>query len=153
MDVICVSPLMRNLRQIRSYFWSVFSCIRSEYRKIRTRSNSVFGHFSRCVVFSLLWPLHWLAWNLKTNGSWNFEIWYATVKNIRYFFKSFIAESFHFTEAVVWRCSVQKVLSKVSQNSRENTCARVSACNFIKKKTLALVFSCEFLKVLRTSFL
>ena len=32
--------------QIWSYFWSVFSCIRSEYRKIRTRKNSVFGHFS-----------------------------------------------------------------------------------------------------------
>ena len=28
-------------------FWSVFSCIRTEYRKIRTRNNSVFGHFSR----------------------------------------------------------------------------------------------------------
>ena len=48
--------------QIRSYFWSVFSCIRteygnllhnlriqSEYKKIRTRNNSVFGHISRCV--------------------------------------------------------------------------------------------------------
>ena len=42
--------------QIRSYFWSVFSCIRTEYgdlrskyRKIRTRNNSVFGHFSRSV--------------------------------------------------------------------------------------------------------
>ena len=33
--------------QIRSYFWSVFSCIQSEYRKIRTRNNSVFGYFSR----------------------------------------------------------------------------------------------------------
>ena len=33
--------------QIRSYFCSVFSCIRIEYRKIRTRNNSVFGHFSR----------------------------------------------------------------------------------------------------------
>ena len=41
--------------QIRSYFWSVFSCIsteygyllriQSEYRKIRTRNNSVFWHF------------------------------------------------------------------------------------------------------------
>ena len=40
-------------------FWSVFSCIRTEYgdilnlnilsecRKIRTRKNSLFGHFSR----------------------------------------------------------------------------------------------------------
>ena len=45
--------------QIRIYFWSVFSCIwteygeiwslriQSEYRKIWTRNNSVFGHFSR----------------------------------------------------------------------------------------------------------
>ena len=33
--------------QIRSYFWSVFFCIRTEYRKIRTRKNSVFGHFWR----------------------------------------------------------------------------------------------------------
>ena len=33
--------------QIQSYFWSVFSCIRTEYRKIRTRNNSVFEHFSR----------------------------------------------------------------------------------------------------------
>ena len=42
--------------QIRSYYWSVFSCIRTEYgdsrskyRKIRTRNNSVLGHFSRSV--------------------------------------------------------------------------------------------------------
>ena len=33
--------------QIRGYFWSVFSCIHSEYRKIRTRNNPVFGHLSR----------------------------------------------------------------------------------------------------------
>ena len=32
--------------QIRGYFWSVFSCIQSEYRKIQTRNNSAFGHFS-----------------------------------------------------------------------------------------------------------
>ena len=30
----------------RSFFCSVFSCIQSEYRKIRNRKNSVFGHFS-----------------------------------------------------------------------------------------------------------
>ena len=28
-----------------SYYWSVFSCIQSEYREIQTRNNSVFGHF------------------------------------------------------------------------------------------------------------
>ena len=60
--------------QIRSYFWSVFSCIGAEYgdirkftiyanrrihsecRKLRARNNSLFGHFSRtnicfCVLF------------------------------------------------------------------------------------------------------
>ena len=31
--------------EIGSYFWSVFSCIRTEYRKIRTRNNSVSGYF------------------------------------------------------------------------------------------------------------
>ena len=36
--------------QIRSYFWSIFFCIQSEYRKIRTWSNSVFVHFSRNVA-------------------------------------------------------------------------------------------------------
>ena len=37
--------------QIRNFFWSAFSCIRTEYeyRKIRTRKNSVFGNFSRSV--------------------------------------------------------------------------------------------------------
>ena len=34
--------------QIQGYLWSIFSCIWTEYRKIRTRINSVFGHFSRC---------------------------------------------------------------------------------------------------------
>ena len=33
--------------KIRSFFWSVFSSIPTEYGKIRTRKNFVFGHFSR----------------------------------------------------------------------------------------------------------
>ena len=33
--------------QIRSFFWFIFSCIRTEYSKMRTRKYSVFGHFSR----------------------------------------------------------------------------------------------------------
>ena len=40
--------------QIRSFFWSIFSCIRTEYRKMRTRKNSIFGHFSRSVGFGQL---------------------------------------------------------------------------------------------------
>ena len=47
--------------QIRSFFWSLFFHIQSEYGeilriqsecgKIRTRKHSVFGHFSRSVMF------------------------------------------------------------------------------------------------------
>ena len=49
-DTHCVKSV-----QIRSFFWSIFSRIRTEYGEIRTRKNSVFGHFSRsvnsCVIF------------------------------------------------------------------------------------------------------
>ena len=62
------------------------------------------------------------------------------------------------TKAVAQRCFVKKVFFKISQNSQENTCARVSfliklqACNFIKKETLAQVFSCEFCEILKNTF-
>ena len=63
-------------------------------------------------------------------------------------------------EAVVRGCSVKKVFLEISQNSQENTCARVSfliklqvsACNFIKKETLAQVFSCEFCEISKNIF-
>ena len=50
--IYCVKSL-----PIRSFFWSVFSCIRTEYRdllrkyrKIRTRKNCVFGHFHAAII-------------------------------------------------------------------------------------------------------
>ena len=56
------------------------------------------------------------------------------------------------------RCSVKKVFLEISQNSQENTCARDSflikfqACNFIKKESLAQVFSCEFCEISKDNF-
>ena len=51
-------------------------------------------------------------------------------------------------EAVVRMCSVKKVFLEISENSQENTCARVSFIiklqAFMKKEALAQVFSCEF---------
>ena len=61
LDFILKSSIIHCVKsiQIWSYFWSVFSGIRTEYgdllnlriqsecRKIRTRNNSVFGHFLR----------------------------------------------------------------------------------------------------------
>ena len=62
--------------------------------------------------------------------------------------------------AVVQRCSVKMVFLEISQNSQENTCDRVSfliklqasASNFIKKETLAQVFSCEFCEISKNTF-
>ena len=55
---------------------------------------------------------------------------------------------------------IKKVFLIIWENSQEHTCVRVSfliklqasACNFIKKETLAHVFSCEFFKVCKNSF-
>ena len=56
------------------------------------------------------------------------------------------------------RCSVKKVSLRISQNSQENTCARVSflikffSINFIKKDTLAQVFSCKLCEISENTF-
>ena len=68
---------------------------------------------------------------------------------------------YHFWEAVTRRCSVKKVFLEISQNSEENTSVRASflikllaeACNFIKKETVARVFSCEFCEIPKNTFL
>ena len=66
---------------------------------------------------------------------------------------------FH-SEAVVRRCSVNKVFLKILQNSQENTCDRVSfliklqaeVSNFIQKETLKQVLSCEFCEISKNTF-
>ena len=63
-------------------------------------------------------------------------------------------------EAATGSVLSKKVFLKISQNSQENTCARVSfliklqasACNFITKETLAQVFSCEFCEFSKSTY-
>ena len=57
------------------------------------------------------------------------------------------------------RCSAKKVLLKISQNSQENTCARVSFLIKLQAlrpatllKTLAQVLSCEFCEIFKNNF-
>ena len=57
----------------------------------------------------LLFPLKSLSYNFRGNSIW------LTHLNL-----------LKGTEAVVQTCSVKKVLLEISQNSQENTCARVS---------------------------
>ena len=52
-----------------------------------------------------------------------------------------------FTEAVVRRCSIKKVFLKLSQNSQENACARVSFS--IKLHAEAQVLSYEFCEIFK----
>ena len=48
------------------------------------------------------------------------------------------------------RCSLKKVFLKLSQNSQENE--ENEACNFIKKETLAQVFSFELCDIFKNIF-
>ena len=68
------------------------------------------------------------------------------------------------SEAVVQRCSVKKVFLEISQNSQENTCARVSfliklqdsglrTATLLKKRLWHRCFPVNFVKFLRTPFL
>ena len=88
---------------------------------------------------------------------------------------SFYQRKIHFTEAVVWICSVEELYLEISENSHECTCARKSflmklqvlyrnqssksrdwflheACNFIKKEFLAQVYSFEYCKISKITF-
>ena len=64
------------------------------------------------------------------------------------------------SEAFTRIYSVKKLLLKISKNSQENSCGRISflvklqtSGNFIKKEALAQLFSYEFAKYLWTLFL
>ena len=64
------------------------------------------------------------------------------------------------SEAVTQRCSVKKVFLKISQNSQENTCARVSLImlqeppvTLLKKRLWHMCFPANYAKFLRTPFL
>ena len=56
--------------QIWSFFWSVFSLIWTECRKIRTRKKSIFGHFSQ-ISDSLI--IHNLTTKYKIQNTRQFQ--------------------------------------------------------------------------------
>ena len=78
-----------------------------------------------------------------------------------YYYHSFTLMTSLMKEAVVRRCSVKKVFLQVSQNSQENTCARVSfnkvaglsPATLLKKRLWHRCFPVDFVKFLRTPFI
>ena len=75
--------------QIQSFFWSAFSCIQTEYKKIRTRKYSVFGHFSRTeklqVSLNCQYKWRWWNWNRKlcNRNSNHGKLWGAKIFQIK----------------------------------------------------------------------
>ena len=74
-------------------------------------------------------------------------------------FKSLCNFDSKIAEAVTRRCSVKKVFSKISQNSQENTCARVSFLiklhqdeALFKKRLWHRCFPADFATFFRTFF-
>ena len=58
-DVLSIIYCVKSV-QMRRFFWSVFLCTRTEYRKIQTKNNFVFGQFSRSdIVLKLNEHLPW----------------------------------------------------------------------------------------------
>ena len=62
-------------------------------------------------------------------------------------FMGILATPLQQIEAATRGALCKKVFLKISQNSHENTCA------FIKKETLAQVFSCEFCQISKNTYL
>ena len=91
-----------------------------------------------------------------------FCVWFTNEKRLVLFTARTTVEDS--LKAVVQRCSVKKVLLEISQNSQENTCARVSfliklqasgirSTTLLKKRLWHWCFSLNFAKFLRTLFL
>ena len=103
--------------QIRSFLWSIFSCVQSEYRKIWIRKNSVFGHFSRSgncryfrlcrqtslINFCFFWDYQKGFWWFKWNRSW---LIHSRLLNIR---------------SKIWRRSIMFWLHSTSLNKPRTT--------------------------------
>ena len=101
--------------------------------------------------------------SLQNNSRWLLlQIQYWDLRFKSYSNRNSLLKNAFLLEAVVWRCSVKKMFLEILQNSQENTRARFSfliklqtkakACNFVKKETLAQVFSCEFCEISKNNF-
>ena len=114
----------------------------------------------RIITSSTFWDIHiWDILILKVCLQWNMlksSLLFKKNTKLKYkITREFLGLrmlNFHciiFTkEVVVQTCSVKKVFLDISQNLQESTCPRDSFLKkFIKKETLAQVFSYEFCEI------
>ena len=98
-----------------------------------------------------------LGWCSSPNPRLRSFLLTNTPANATFIWKLLLMEMrFQIDQAVVRRCSVKKMFLEILHISLENISARVSlqsqACNFIKKESLAQLFSCEFCEISRNTF-
>ena len=63
-----------------------------------------------------------------------------------------MTEKINITKAVTQMCSAKKVFLKLSQNSQENTCVRVSFLVKLQALDSGILFSCEFCEIFKNTF-
>ena len=94
-DFHCVKSV-----QIWSFSWSVFPRIRTEYRKIRTRKNSLFGHFSHSVFLYI---------------KYIYVYWFCLIP---YFFRARLWVSERFSRLkVVFKCILTILYCKLNKST------------------------------------
>ena len=86
--------------QILSFFWSIFSCFRTEYRKIRTRNNFIFGHFSRSQSLSCFTQYFGVRIDFFQKKSWIAEL---SSRFSHYYRKKY------FTRDIRWSLTLHKI--------------------------------------------
>ena len=112
--------------------------------------NSIF----RNLLFTYRWVAFVASWTVNDHVSFFFgkileNAWKKTFMIESIFSQTAMFERWTFRSSHR-RCSVKTMFLKILQNSEENTFARV--CNFIKKDTLAQVFSREFCEIFKNTF-
>ena len=128
---------------IRPEYGDLNFCIQSEYKKIRTRNNSEFGHFSRSARIDCGFKSMWLSCNWIAQTIWECQMSIS----IKYLHVILFIEKI---EAVVQKYSVRKVFLNILQSSQETP--EPEACNFIKHEALVQVFSCRFCDMFKKTF-
>ena len=118
----------------------------SEHLRMTAFENFIYLFF--CLfIFSVKWTLFF---SLQKGEN----CWYSVFFQLMPWFCTHqFCLSIQSSEVNIRRCSVEKVILKILQNSQEDTCARVSYYWVsVKKETLALVFSFEFCKISKNTF-
>ena len=116
------------------------------------------GHFSSLFLLQN-WFNRFLFWDFILSFIFNLNIEEKIIRIHLNF--SNVSGCFHYRkcdliEAIVERCSVKNVFLEISQNSQENTCARVSflikfSTSSLKKRLWTCVF-CEFCEISKNTY-